>query len=199
MLTALGATGSEVRVLCLTAGEASTLRGGTDLAGVRRVELANAARHLGVRTVSLAEFPDGGLSALPAEILDEAVDRHVGSAAALVTFEPGGVTGHPDHRAAAAAAARAAGRHGLILAEWGVAPAVAERLRQELGVPFTSLDGDDVIEFVVDRQAQRAAIACHSSQADGNAVLARRLELQGDKERLRIGRPTARRRSRSGL
>lgn len=190
VLTALGAAGSEVSVLCLTAGEASTLRGGADLAGVRRVELTNAALHLGVHTVFLAEFPDGGLSAVPAEILDEVVDRHVGDATALITFEPGGVTGHPDHRAAAAAAARAADRHSLVLAQWGVAPAVAERLRQELGVPFTSLDGDDVIEFVVDRHAQRTAIACHSSQADGNAVLARRLELQGDKERLRILRPT---------
>ena len=189
VLAAITATGSEVRVLCLTSGEASTLRGGTDLADVRRAELADAARHLGVRAVFLAGFPDGGLSALPAETIDDIVDRHVGDAAALVTFEDGGVTGHPDHRAASGATARVAGRRGLLLAEWGVAPAVADGLRRELGVPFTALDGDDVVEFVVDRDSQRAAIACHASQADGNTVLARRLELQGLEERLRIRRP----------
>jgi N-acetylglucosamine malate deacetylase 2 len=80
----------------------------------------------------------------------------------------------------------------MVLAEWGVAPGVAAALRRELGVPFTSLDGPDVIEIVVDRARQLAAIGCHVSQATGNAVLARRLELQGDTERLRLRRPASR-------
>jgi LmbE family N-acetylglucosaminyl deacetylase len=186
VLSALTDAGSEVRVLCLTRGEASTLCGGRDLADVRRGELTAAARHLGIRGVHLDDFPDGGLRAVPEAVLDAAVDGHRGDATALVTFEPGGVTGHPDHRAASAATRRAAARHGLTLLEWGVAPGVAARLRQETGVPFTALEGPGVVELVVERSRQRAAIVCHASQATGNVVLARRLELQGDRERLRI-------------
>jgi N-acetylglucosamine malate deacetylase 2 len=186
ILSALTDAGSEVRVLCLTRGEASTLCGGRDLADVRRAELAAAARHLGIRDVRLDDFPDGGLRALPEEVLDTAVERHRRDATALVTFESGGVTGHPDHRAASAASRRAADRHGLTLLEWGVAPDVAARLRQETGVPFTALDGSGVVELVVDRSRQQAAIACHASQATGNTVLVRRLQLQRNRERLRI-------------
>lgn len=192
VLTALAAAGSEVRVLCLTAGEASTLGAGRDLAEVRRAELGAAAHHLGIGAVYLDSFPDSGLAAVPEEILDEVVDRQRGDAAVLITFESGGVTGHSDHRAASAAAARAAARHGLMLAEWGISPAVARRLQEETGMPFTSLDGPEVIEMVVDRTRQRAAIACHASQTGGNSVLTRRLELQGDEERLRLRRPPER-------
>jgi LmbE family N-acetylglucosaminyl deacetylase len=186
LLAAIAGTGSEVRVLCLTAGEASTLGEREDLAEIRVAELAAAAHCLGLHEVHLDGFPDGGLTALPPEVLDEALEHRRGEATVLVTFEPGGVTGHPDHRAASAAASRVAARHGLILAEWGVAPHVADRLRQETGVPFTFLDGPGVLELVVDRARQRTAIACHASQANGNAVLTRRLELQGDAERLRL-------------
>ena len=191
LLAAMVEAGSKVRVLCLTAGEASTLGADGDLAELRRAELAAAGRELGLAGVYLEGFPDGGLTALPDAVLDEAVDRRRGNSTVLVTFEPDGVTGHPDHRAASAAAARAASRHGLVLAEWGVASGVAHRLRQETSVPFTSLDGPDVIEIIVERRRQRAAIAAHASQATGNAVLARRLELQGDTERLRLQRPSA--------
>jgi LmbE family N-acetylglucosaminyl deacetylase len=44
VLTAIAATGSQVRVLCLTRGEASTLRGGNDLGELRRTELTMAAQ-----------------------------------------------------------------------------------------------------------------------------------------------------------
>lgn len=189
VLSAMAAAGSVVRVLCLTAGEASTLGAGGDLAETRRTELASAAEHLGLHGVHLDDFADGGLAAVAEGVLDDAVDRRRNGATVLVTFEPGGVTGHPDHRVASAAAARAAARHGLLLAEWGVAPGVATRLRRELGVPFNALDGPDVIEIAVDRTRQRGAIACHASQSTGNAVLARRLDLQGGAERLRLRRP----------
>ena len=92
-----------------------------------------------------------------------------------MVFEPGGVTGHPDHRAATAAAQRVADRHGLPVVEWGVAPEVATTLNAELGTSFVPFDGVDVI---VDRSVQLAAIACHESQARDNPVLVRRLELQ---------------------
>lgn len=189
VLATMAAARSRLRVLCLTKGEASTLGEPGGLAAARQAELAEAAARLGLSGVFLADFADGALSLVPERILDDAVERELGDATVIVTFESGGVTGHPDHQAAFSAAARAAGRHGLLLAEWGVSPEVADGLRRELGVPFTALDGPDVTELAVDRLRQRAAIACHVSQATGNTVLERRLALQRNRERVRLTRP----------
>jgi len=189
LLSALVETGREVRVLCLTHGEASTLGAAGNLADVRRAELALAAIHLGVSDATLDHFPDGALSGVSQEILDEAIDRHVGDARLLVAFEPGGVTGHPDHRAATLAAQRIADRHRLAILEWGVAPRVAAALEREVGVRFVALDGPGTTDVSVDRTRQWAAINCHTSQLTDNRVLARRLVLQGDGERIRLRSP----------
>jgi N-acetylglucosamine malate deacetylase 2 len=189
VLAALAAEGTDVRVLCLTHGEASTLGTADDLGQTRRGELARAAQRLGIAEVNLQGFPDGGLREVAPNILDHVIDRHIGDAAVLVVFEPGGVTGHPDHRAATASAYRVAARRGLTLLEWGVAPAVAAALNAELGTTFTGLAGPGTFDIDVDRRGQRAAIACHKSQAHDNPVLTRRLALAGDRERLRLRQP----------
>jgi LmbE family N-acetylglucosaminyl deacetylase len=180
---------ADVRVLCLTRGEASTLGATVDLADVRAEELRCAARRLGLGDVFLLDLPDGGLADVPPEVLDGVVEQHLGDAELLVVFEPSGVTGHPDHRAATAAAERVGDRRGLTVLEWGVAGDVAARLNAELGTSFVGLDGDDVL---VDRTAQRRAIPCHDSQARDNPVLARRLALQGERERVRRRRAVSR-------
>ena len=188
VIDGLAAAGTEVRVLCLTHGEASTLGAVADLGKAREAELGCAAVCLGLAEAALLDFPDGGLAAVPPELLDAVVEGHVAGADVVVVFEPGGVTGHPDHRAATAAAERVASRRGLAVLEWGVAPEVAEQLNAELGTSFVGLEGVDV---VVDRSSQRRAIGCHDSQARDNPVLALRLRLQGDLERihLRAGDP----------
>jgi LmbE family N-acetylglucosaminyl deacetylase len=182
----LTASGVDVRVLCLTHGEASTLGAGVDLGDLRAVELTCAAAELGVRDVTLLDHPDGGLADVDGDVLDATVDSCIGDADLVVVFEPGGVTGHPDHRAATAAAERVAARLGLPVLEWGVAPEVAGALNAELGTAFAGIAGDDL---TVDRAAQRRAIECHASQAHHNPVLERRLALQGDIDRVRLRRP----------
>ena len=182
----LTASGVDVRVLCLTHGEASTLGADVDLGDLRAVELTCAAAQLGVSDVTLLDHPDGGLAEVADEVLDATVDSCVDDAELVVVFEPGGVTGHPDHRVATAAAERVAAGRGLPVLEWGVAPEVAGALNAELGTGFVGMAGDDL---VVDRVAQRRAIECHASQARDNAVLARRLALQGDVDRVRLRRP----------
>ena len=188
VLAAFAAAGSDVRVLCFTRGEASTLGAGVDLAEVRRVELATAADALGLAGVVLLDHPDGGLDAVDPATLDAAVLDALGAAATLVVFESSGVTGHPDHRAATAAAFRVAADQGLDVVEWGVSPAVAEALNDELGAAFAGLDGAGAVDLAVDRTVQRAAIACHESQATDNPVLLRRLELSGPVDRIRVHR-----------
>jgi LmbE family N-acetylglucosaminyl deacetylase len=186
VLAALVAAGAEVRVVCLTHGEASTLGATAGLAALRAAELTAAAARLGVAEVHLHDFADGELGATAPTVLDGTVEDALGAAATLIVLERSGVTGHPDHRAATAAALRVAARRGLAVVEWGLAPEVASRLNAELGTEFASLDGDGVVEVPVDRTVQRSAIACHVSQAVDNPVLARRLELQGDVERIRL-------------
>lgn len=185
VLATLASSGTTVSIVCFTHGEASTLGAEEHLGERRRSELEAAARALGVRDVTLLGHPDGALAAVAPGVIDAVVEEHLDGTDLLVAFDASGVTGHPDHRAATAAAFRAARRHGLAVLEWGVSPAVADALRRELGAPFVALDGDGACDVDVDRGAQLAAIACHASQATGNAVLARRLELQGPTERVR--------------
>jgi len=176
-------------VLCLTRGEASTLHGvAGDLSGVRGREFAGAARTLGVTDTVLRDFPDGALdrvcrSRLVGEVIDAA--RAVRADGVLV-FDPSGVTGHPDHAAATAAALLAAAGLGLPVLGWTLPAAVADRLNRELGTGFVGHDAADIdIELTVNRPRQTAACAAHVSQAIPTSVLWRRLELLGDIEYLR--------------
>ncbi|MGV0156761.1 PIG-L deacetylase family protein [Rhodococcus sp. GB-02] len=190
VLAALTTAGTDVRVVCLTYGEASTLGSVADLATVRRDELTTAAERLGVSAIVLHNFPDGHLGEIAPAAVDEVVQNDLGDAATLVVFEPSGVTGHPDHQAATAAAHRVADRHQLAVLEWGVTPTVAAQLNTEYGTAFVALEGDGTVDIAVDRAVQRAAIKCHESQARDNPVLTRRLELQGTVERIRLRPPT---------
>ncbi len=198
--------GIAVDVLCLSHGEASTLGAAEDLGEVRERELRHAAAVLGVDRVWLHGLPDGHL-ATHGERIAYLVDRAVagrdraepggpgrapGTADAVVVFEPSGVTGHGDHVAATEAALGVARRRGLVSLEWGVPPAAARQLAAELAVPFSGLGGDDVVAVRVDRARQRAAVACHRSQATGNPVLERRLALQGDVDHVRVRLPAPR-------
>lgn len=195
VIATLHAAGADVRVLCLTRGEASTLGTTADLGVVRLRELTAAAGVLGVTEVVLEDFADGGLGDVPVATVDGVVSADLGDAVTLLVFDVSGVTGHPDHRAATAAALRVASRHHLNVLEWGVTPQVAAQLNTELATGFLALEGAGALDVVVDRTVQSAAIACHRSQAHHNPVLARRLELQGTGERLRL-RPTDRRSTR---
>lgn len=190
VIAELIARGGDVRVLCLTQGEASTLGATADLAAVRLWELTGAADRLGVSEVVLHDFSDGGLGAVATTVVDEVVEGNVRDAVTLLAFESGGVTGHPDHRAASASALRVADRHRLAVLEWGIAPDVAARLNAEFATAFVALDGDGTLDVEVDRAVQLAAIACHRSQADDNPILARRLELQGSVDRIRLRPPS---------
>jgi LmbE family N-acetylglucosaminyl deacetylase len=107
VLDLLAAVGAGVAVVCFTRGEASTFRADPgDLATVRPAEFTAAARVLGVTATRLLGYPDGGLSAVPLYELAVQVREMALEVAAshLVTFDVGGVTGHPDHARATGAA-----------------------------------------------------------------------------------------------
>lgn len=181
-------SGSSVSVLCFTQGEASTLGADADdLASVRAAEMADAAHALGVIDVELLDFPDGGLAQMDDAELVARIDGHCGvhRPEGLLVFDPSGITGHPDHQAATAAALRAAGQLGLSVLAWSLPADVANELSEETGVRFLGRDEAELdLRITVSRERQREAVSCHPSQAVPGSALWRRLELQGDTEHL---------------
>ncbi|MGV8967567.1 MAG: PIG-L family deacetylase [Cellulomonas sp.] len=189
VISDLLARGTTVDVLCLTRGEASTLHGvAGDLSVLRQAELQDAADALGGAGASLRDHPDGGLAAVPVEVLvdDILVAAAAGSAEAMLVFDLDGVTGHPDHAAASRAAVAAAARLGIGVLAWVLPQHVADQLNDEFGASFTGHAAREIdVVHRVDRTRQRVAIAAHASQAVPSSVLWRRLELLGEAEHLR--------------
>ncbi len=190
LLDAFHRAGAATAVLCFTAGEDSTLGGlgSAELRTTRQQELAAAARELAVGTVILRDHADGHLDDVPIDALARDV-RSVGAdvgADVLLVFDEGGITGHPDHCRATAAARRAGAEAGVPVLAWALPDRVARTLEDELGVPFVGRPDEDLAAaVVVDRTAQMRAIACHCTQVTGNPVVDRRLALQGDREHVR--------------
>jgi N-acetylglucosamine malate deacetylase 2 len=189
VIDAMTSAGSAVHVLCFTRGEASTLNErGADLAAARAEELRRASAELGVAGVTLLDYPDGSLAAVPRAELGAHVTgcaaRH--GADGLLVFDDTGITGHRDHQAATAAAAGAARNASLAVLAWALPAAIAGRLAAETGAPFAGRPAGQVDICVrVDRARQRRAALLHASQISPAAVLWRRLQLQGDCEHLR--------------
>jgi N-acetylglucosamine malate deacetylase 2 len=181
--------GASVHITCFTHGEASTLNEtGTNLHAARCQELALASSELGIATVDLLGYRDGKLRAVPAGELAgrvlSAIRHH--DPDGLLVFDDTGITGHPDHRAATAAALEAARPQGLPVLAWTLPDHVASQLRDETGQPFTGQAPHLIdVRVQVTRQAQHRASLAHASQVSPSAVLWRRLHLLGDHEHLR--------------
>jgi LmbE family N-acetylglucosaminyl deacetylase len=121
---------------------------------------------LGVRRIELLDYPDGRLSAAPlaglaghvVSLASEVAPSH------LLVFDPTGVTGHPDHATATAAARAAATGLGLPVIGWTLPESIAAQLNTELGTAFTGHPQSEVDWVVpVERAVQRRAIAAHAS------------------------------------
>ncbi len=185
------AHGSRVRVLCLTEGESSTLGAGINLAQMRRDELDAASRELGVAGIALLHHPDGDLRSVGRHILaGEVVDEvGAGHADGLLVFDENGVTGHPDHEVATAAALLAAEILDLPVLAWTLPTSVADQLNAELdgaGRRFSGRPPEEIdLNIAVDRRHQVAASRAHHTQALPSSPLWRRLELLGGWEHLR--------------
>jgi LmbE family N-acetylglucosaminyl deacetylase len=185
----LAAGGTAVHILCYTHGEASTLNETrADLRRARESELRQAGAELGAASVTLLDYPDGRLGGVPAaELAAQAAAAAASSGASgLLVFDDTGITGHPDHRAATAAAVLTARRAGLPVLAWVLPDAVASQLRAETGQDFAGRPAGMIDMCVrVSRNRQRRAALLHASQISPAAVLWRRLQLQGECEHLR--------------
>jgi LmbE family N-acetylglucosaminyl deacetylase len=161
-LARLSRGGAEILLLVASRGERGRfgevpLSSAEELGRVREEELAHAARALGIRRVVILGWPDGGVAALPR---DEALKAVLGklegfSPQAVLTFPPGGISGHPDHRAVSLLGSLAARRLGTGLYYFTLP---LELLERAFGKPFHPLDARaslrvDVSPFL-DRKAQ---------------------------------------------
>lgn len=96
------AQGAKVKAICLTKGEASTLRFGIDdptkLSTTRETEYKAVMAFLGVIDYKILDFADGKLDAQSAD-LTNVINTEIKTFApsVVITFEPWGIYGHPDH------------------------------------------------------------------------------------------------------
>jgi LmbE family N-acetylglucosaminyl deacetylase len=167
--------GASLALLCLTRGEASPQNATCErLETVRPYELQVAAGLLGVSSVSVSDYPDGGLRLSPVTELTERVRRAIRDYQPdlLLVVDPA-AAGDPDDARVAKAVCLAAGACGL--------PVVA---RTEPGARRSWM-----IDLGADAAAARALQQCaaqaHVSQAAARPQLLRHLGRLGRRELLR--------------
>jgi LmbE family N-acetylglucosaminyl deacetylase len=166
--------GATTRLLVVTRGEAGTADGNVDPAvgDQREAELICAARAIGLDEVSLLDgYPDGGVADQPFDVLVEEIAAWLADRrpAAVITFGPHGVTGHPDHIVVGNATRWAVER----LADAGTAPHavyVVSPIFDPGGNRF-DLSPDEAgpthrVDITAVAQRKLDALACHASQAD---------------------------------
>jgi N-acetylglucosamine malate deacetylase 2 len=172
VLLAFRRAGASLALLCLTRGEASPQNSTCErLENIRPWELRVAAGILGVSSVMVSDFPDGGLSRGPVGALTERVGRAIREHGAdlLLVADP---AGSPDDMRVAEVACRAARRAGV--------PVIAHTV---LGARH-SWPLDLGAETAAARAAQRSAAAAHASQLQAVTEVSHRLDAMGGMEHL---------------
>jgi LmbE family N-acetylglucosaminyl deacetylase len=184
--------GASVDLVSLTRGEASTLGiSAVDLADLRTSELTAAAAELGIRSVHQFDHPDGHLPTVDLADLAADIEPLAASQDLLLVYDTGGITGHPDHIHATAAAMTVAEHLDLPVLAWTLDDRVADTLNNEFNARFIGRPDRNIdLRLPVDRTRQRAAMTCHRSQLTGNPIPDRRITLTGDAEALRFLRRT---------
>ena len=167
-------SGATTRLLVVTRGEAGSSDGTSDPAvGDRReAELICAARAIGLDEVSLLDgYADGGVADEPFDRLVDEIAAWLADRrpAAVITFGPHGVTGHPDHIVVGSATRWAVER----LADTGTAPNAVYVIspifdpsgnRYDLSPEEQAATHRIEITHVAGRKVE--ALGCHASQAD---------------------------------
>jgi LmbE family N-acetylglucosaminyl deacetylase len=175
LLYAFGRRGASLALLSLTRGEASALNSTSEpLETVRPWELQVAAGLLGISSIRVSDYPDGGLRLEPLPALIERVRNVIREHAPnlLLVVDPA-ASGDPDDARVAQAACLAAQPADVPVAARTSSVARGGRLI-ELGADAT-----------IGRAIQLSAVAAHASQSADLPRLRRRLDLLSGRERLR--------------
>ena len=182
LLYAFRRAGASLALLSVTRGEASPLNSTLECLETRRPwELQVAAALLGVSSVSVADYPDGGLDRRPLAELTELVRREIRRQAPdqLQVVDP--VADCLDD-AVVARAVRCAARLARV-------PVMARAEPGTHGGQPVDLGADPAVA----RAVQRSAAAAHASQSEARPEVERRLALLNDRETIRWLVPAPRR------
>ena len=175
ILHAFRRRGARLSLLCLTRGEASPLNSTCErLETIRPFELQVAAGLLGISSVTVADYPDGGLRLALVPELTEQVRRAIRWQAPdlLLVVDPAPAGDPEDARAAKAA---------CLAAEQARLPVLARSLPGASGGWMVELGADAAAA----RATQRCAAGAHASQSAAWPQVLRRLDLLGRQERMR--------------
>ncbi len=173
LLYAFGEAGARVTLLSLTRGEASVFNSTSSRReAVRPWELQLASWLLGVSSVAVADFPDGGLSCCPMADLTDRVRRAIAEQTPdlILVLDP--AAGTSDDASAAQAVILAAGPAGVRVAARTM-PGASSGWAVEFGAATDAA-----------RAVQRAAARAHASQSDALPEELRRLDGLGGREQL---------------
>lgn len=180
-LALLARRGVRVQVLTATRGQAGScgnppLCSAEELAGVREQELRCACAVLGLQPPILLDYRDGHLAQADPEMLTAeivAIARDL-RPQIMLTFDAGGLSGHPDHIAIGYAAAKAFRRAEDVFALYTLA--VPRSLAEALGMKQIRTVPDAAVTLAVDvsaaLDAKMAAIRCHRTQLSESPILA---------------------------
>jgi LmbE family N-acetylglucosaminyl deacetylase len=164
----------------MTRGEASPFNSTSSrLEAVRPWELQLASWLLGISSVAVADYPDGGLSGSPVPDLTDRVQRVIAEHAPdlILVLDP--AAGNSDDAQVARAASLAAGPAGVPVAA-RTTPGASGGWVVELGA-----------ETDVAREVQRAAIRAHVSQSETLSEMLSSLDGRSGREHLRWLVPAA--------
>ncbi len=174
LLYAFGAAGARLSLLSLTRGEASPYNStSVRLEAVRPWELQLASWLLGISSVAVADFPDGGLGYCPMPELTERVQRAIAehNPDLVLVLDP--AAGDSGDARAAHAAYLAAVRAGVPVAA-RTAPGAQGGCLVRLGA-----------ETEAARAVQRSATRAHASQSEALPEALSAVDSLGDREQLR--------------
>jgi LmbE family N-acetylglucosaminyl deacetylase/O-antigen/teichoic acid export membrane protein len=155
----LASTGSEVRVVVATDGEASLegAHGAREVSRRRRLRQTAACERLGVGAPTFLGLPDAGLEGCTAMLVSLLAEQLEGFEPDIV-FVPWPLDGHPDHRAVATSLARLA------------LPSTSEIWNYEV---WTSLPPNRLVDISDWWEDKTNALDCHRlSEHNGGAHLA---------------------------
>ena len=167
-------TGHTCRLVTFTRGEAGSLGPAKyltpeELGRLRSEELACAAKALQLSGRRACDLPDKKLAGLPAEaglgIIREEIEAFQPDL--IVTFHPGGISGHPDHQTVARWGLQAVReRPSLRLVGFGITEAQARRVGFRKLRPIPDGEVTHIIDVAEYLDYKLKAIECHKSQLE---------------------------------
>jgi len=174
LLYAFGQAGARLALLSLTRGEASPVNSTCNrLEAVRPWELQLASMTLGISSVAVADYPDGGLCGCPMSDLTARIQRAITEHAPDLILVVDPATGDSDDAQVARAVCVAARRARV--------PVAARTIRGARGgwpvdLGYQAADA---------RAAQNSAARAHASQSEALPEVLERLGRRGSHEQLR--------------